>query len=45
MKGYLSTLSDSQKQEVRAAIEGASTKEDIERIEYQLKTGTFPFHN
>lgn len=36
-------LTDDQKRQVRAAIEGAKTKDEIDRIEKQLKTGTFAF--
>lgn len=37
------TLTDAQKAEVRNAIQAASTKEEVDIIEKQLRTGTFPF--
>jgi len=36
-------LSDAQKRQVRAALEAAKTKEEVDRLEQQLKTGTFVF--
>ena len=36
-------LTEDQKRQVRVAIQAASTKEDIDLIERQLKTGTFAF--
>lgn len=42
-KGGVATLTEHQKQQVRAAIEAASTREEIDRIEKQLKSGTFVF--
>eukprot|EP01031_Cornospumella_fuschlensis_P031627 gene31626-38221_t len=36
-------LTDSQKRQVRLAIQNAKTKEEIDHIELQLKTGTFVF--
>lgn len=36
-------LTEDQKRQVREAIQGATTKEDIDRIERQLKTGSFVF--
>jgi U2 small nuclear ribonucleoprotein A' len=43
VKAYLNSLTEAQRAEVKAAIEAASTKEAIERVEYLLKTGSFPF--
>ena len=37
------TLTEDQKMQVRQAIESASTKEEIDAIEKQLKAGTFVF--
>lgn len=36
-------LTDEQKAQVRAAIEGAKTREEIDLVERQLRTGTFVF--
>lgn len=38
-------LTDAQKAQIKRAIERASTKEQIDLIELQLKTGTFAFQN
>lgn len=38
-------LTDSQKRQVRLAIQNAKTKEEIDHIELQLKTGTFMFED
>ena len=43
VKAYLNSLTEVQRAEVKAAIEAASTKEAIERVEYLLKTGSLPF--
>jgi U2 small nuclear ribonucleoprotein A' len=42
-KSFATELTDAQKQKVKQAIEQATTKEEIDAIEYQLRTGTFPF--
>jgi U2 small nuclear ribonucleoprotein A' len=42
-KSIATELTDAQKQKVKHAIEQATTKEEIDAIEYQLRTGTFPF--
>ena len=39
----VSQLSAEQKTEVRAAVQAASTQEEIDAIETQLATGTFAF--
>lgn len=36
-------LTDEQREEVKEAIQNASTREEIDMIEQQLKNGTFPF--
>lgn len=41
--GGVTPLTDEQKAEVRKAIESATTREQVDRIEKQLKTETFPF--
>ena len=42
-KQSMGELTVEQKTQVRQAIEGAKTKVEIDRIELQLQTGTFPF--
>jgi len=42
-KKTIAELTDQQKAQVKRAIENATTKEQIDTIEYQLQTGTFPF--
>ncbi len=42
-KQSMGELTAEQKAQVRAAIEGATTKVEIDRIELQLQTGTFQF--
>ena len=39
------TLTQIQKDEIRQALDKANTKEELDSIEYQLKTGTFVFQN
>ena len=41
--GTPAPLTDEQKRQIRRAIDAAHTKEDVDRIELQLQTGTFPF--
>ena len=41
----VTALTESQKQQVRAAIEAASTREEIDRIEKQLKVGVLTILN
>ena len=36
-------LTEEQKKQIREAIQAASTKEEIDNIEKQLKAGTFEF--
>lgn len=38
-------LTEAQKAEVRAAIQNATTKEEIDRIERQLRVRMYPYHN
>lgn len=44
-KPAVMTLTESQKLEVREAISNATSKEEVDRIEQQLRTGTFPFRS
>jgi U2 small nuclear ribonucleoprotein A' len=44
-KPAVKVLTESQKQEVREAISKATTKEEVDRIEQQLRTGSFPFRS
>lgn len=42
-KGITATLTDAQKSQIRDAIAAASTPEEMDRIEKQLRAGTFKF--
>eukprot|EP01041_Mallomonas_annulata_P011145 gene11145-23297_t len=42
-KGTPATLSEDQKKQIRDAIANASSPEEMDRIEKQLRAGTFPF--